>query len=198
MKILAFTDMHGSLKALRKLKKKSRKADVIVCAGDISIFEQKLEYFLKQFDKLNKPFLIIPGNHETSEDMEAASMLFENMINIHKKTYKTNNCLFMGYGEGGFSMVDKEFERKAKKFEKEIKKNKDMKVVLVTHAPPYKTRLDDIGGSACGNKSIKNFIKKMRPDLVITGHLHENAGKTDSIEKTRLINPGPYGEIISL
>ena len=38
MKILAFTDMHESLIALNRVKKKSSKADVIVCCGDISIF----------------------------------------------------------------------------------------------------------------------------------------------------------------
>ena len=62
MKILAFVDMHGSLTALEKLVKKIKKnkPEVIVCAGDISIFEQNLDYFIERFDKFNIPFLIIP------------------------------------------------------------------------------------------------------------------------------------------
>ena len=45
MKILAFVDLHGSLNALKRLSKqiKSKKPDIIVCAGDISIFENNLE-----------------------------------------------------------------------------------------------------------------------------------------------------------
>jgi len=79
---------------------------------------------------------------------------------------------------------------------KTIKKNKGKKIILVTHAPPYRTNLDNIEGDSCGNKAIRNFIDKVKPDLVISGHLHENAGKGDKIKNTRLINPGPFGKII--
>ena len=103
-----------------------------------------------------------------------------------------------GYGGGGFSMVDKEFEKISKKFEKEIKKNKDKKVILVTHAPPYKTNIDRIIEDPCGNKSIKNFILKVKPNLVIAGHIHECAGKEDKVGKTEVMNPGPYGKITIL
>lgn len=200
MKLLAFVDMHGSLKALQKVKIKAKQADIIVCAGDISIFEQRIEYFLQEFNKLKKPFLIIPGNHETAEDIQAASLFFENVINLHKKTYIKENYLFMGYGEGGFSMVDKNFNRVSKKFEKKIKKfkNNNKKIILVTHAPPYKTKIDRIMKESCGNKNIKKFILKVKPDLVISGHLHENAGKEDKIGKTRVINPGPFGKMINI
>jgi Icc-related predicted phosphoesterase len=200
MKILAFVDLHSSLKALKEIKNKVKNVDLIICAGDISIFEQKIEYLLEQLDKLNKPILIIPGNHETAEDIKAASLVFKNIIDLHKKVHKKGDHLFLGYGEGGFSMVDKEFEKIAKKFEKEIKKqeHKNSKIILITHGPPYKTKLDNLDGHSCGNKSVKNFIKKVKPDLAISGHLHENSGKEDKIGKTRLINPGPKGKIINI
>ena len=38
----------------------------------------------------------------------------------------------------------------------------------------------------------------LKPDLVISGHLHETAGKEDKIGKTRLINPGPFGKILDV
>ena len=198
MKILAFTDMHGSLKALNEIKQKAKDADLIVCAGDFSIFEQKIEYFLDQFNKLKKPFLVIPGNHETGEDMQKASYLFENIINLHKTTKAVDNYLFIGYGEGGFSMTDKRFEKFGKAMEHHLKKHKGKKVILVTHAPPYNTKLDRISGEPCGNKSIKNFILRAKPDLVISGHLHENAGKHDKLGKITMINPGPLGKIVEI
>ena len=198
MKILAFVDMHASPRALKQIKQKAKKADIIVCAGDFSIFEQKIGYFMQQFDKLKKPFLMIPGNHETAEDIQQASLLFENIMPLHGNTYVKNNHLFMGFGEGGYSMIDKKFEKASKKFEREMKKNKGKKTILVTHAPPHKTKIDNIEGQPCGNKSIKNFIVKVKPDLVISGHLHENAGKEDLLGRTRLINPGPMGKIITI
>ena len=50
MKILAFTDLHSSYDALKKLRNKikKKKPDIIVCAGDISVFEQGLNHLLKQ------------------------------------------------------------------------------------------------------------------------------------------------------
>ena len=96
-------------------------------------------------------------------------------------------------------MIDREFEKTSKtKFNKIIGKNKDKKIILVTHAPPYKTNVDRIAGGHCGNKSIRHFIDKNKIDLVVCGHLHENFGKEDKIKKTRIINPGPFGKIVEI
>ena len=41
MMLLVFVDTHGDIDSLRKLKKKATKADLVLCAGDITIFENK-------------------------------------------------------------------------------------------------------------------------------------------------------------
>ena len=196
MKILAFVDLHGSQSALDKIEKKAKKADIIICAGDISIFENNLEDLLNHLNKLKKPVLIIPGNHEDENDLKDICNLFDNIECIHKTTFTKDSYIFIGYGGGGFSMADKDFEKFSKKLKKNLKKYE--KIILVTHAPPYKTKLDNISKEPCGNKSIKNFILKAKPDLAISGHLHENAGKEDKIGKTFLINPGPKGKILTI
>ena len=198
MKILAFVDLHGSHKALEEISKKAKDASIIVCAGDVSIFENELQSILHHLNRLNKKVLIIPGNHESGIDISMLAKPFKNIINIHKKSIIESGFLFLGYGGGGFSMVDRQFEKLGKKFEKEIKKNKDKKIILVTHAPPYKTNIDKIAGEHCGNKSLRNFILKAKPDWVISGHLHENAVKHDKIGKSIVINPGPFGKIITV
>ena len=76
MEILAFVDAHGSLSALRELKKKAARADLLVCAGDISIFEHGLVRLLYELNKINKPVLIIHGNHETEEILKKSSWIF--------------------------------------------------------------------------------------------------------------------------
>lgn len=200
MKLLAFVDIHGSLKAIKKIAEKAKKSkpNLLVCAGDLSIFEQGLDYLIYRLNKIGLPILIIHGNHETDSDLKKACSLFKNPVFLHKKSYKTKDCLFLGYGGGGFSLIDKAFKKTAKKFEKDIKKNKGKKIVLVTHAPPHNTKVDMIMEQHCGNKTIKQFITKVKPDLVITGHLHENSGKEDKVGKTKIINPGPFGKIIKL
>ena len=74
---------------------------------------------------------------------------------------------------------------------------KENKIILVTHAPPYKTKIDEIWGEHAGNKSIRKFIEQTKPVLAVSGHLHECVGG-DMIRKTRVINPGYKGKVIVL
>lgn len=201
MKILAFTDIHGSLLALKRIeqKVKNQKPDLLVCAGDISIFEQGIVGIVRRLNKLNKKIIMIHGNHEDSSTFKKLSKLFKNIIFVHKTYHVENDILFLGYGGGGFTLYDKEFDNIANaKFKKIIKANKDKKIILVTHAPPYKTRLDKLIHGHSGNKSIRHFIEKNNVDLLICGHLHENFGKEDRIRKTKIINPGPFGKIVEV
>ena len=199
MKILAFTDIHGSSSALKRIeqKVKSQNPDLLVCAGDLSIFERGIIGIMRRLNKLNKKIIIVHGNHEDSSTFIKCSKLFKNIIFIHKNYFIEDGILFLGYGGGGFSVFDKEFEKISKnKFKKIIKNNQDKKIILVTHAPPYKTKLDKLMQGHCGNKSIRHFVEKNKVDLLICGHLHENFGKEDKIKKIKIINPGPFGKII--
>ena len=201
MKILTFTDIHGSLAALKRIeqKVKSQNPDLLVCAGDISIFEHGIVGIARRLNKLNKKIIVIHGNHEDDSTFRKLSKRFKNIIFIHKKHFIEGNILFLGFGGGGFSLVDREFEKTANtKFKKLIRRNKGKKIILVTHAPPYKTRLDKLVGGHCGNKSIRKFIEKNKIDFLICGHLHENFGKEDKIKKTKIINPGPFGKIVEI
>lgn len=201
MKLLAFTDIHGSLTALKRIEQrvKSQKPDLLVCAGDISMFEHGIGMILGKLNRLNKKVIIVHGNHEDDSTFRKYSKIFRNIIFIHKNHHIENNLMFLGFGGGGFSVRDKEFERLAKdKFKKIILENKDKKIILVTHAPPYGTRLDKLGRNHAGSKSFRNFIEKHRIDLSISGHLHENFGKEDKIKNTKVINPGPFGKIVEI
>ncbi len=196
MKILAFVDTHGNKTALNQLVKASEKADILVCAGDITNWGNKTEETLNYFKDINKPLLIIPGNHESTDILQRITKKYNNIIFFHKAIYQLNDYLFIGYGGGGFSEEDRNFEQFIKKIEPELK---DKKLILITHAPAYGTKVDNIpslGHRGC--ESYTNFIKKYKPMLHISGHLHETANKTDVIGKTLLINPGPTGKLIKI
>jgi len=200
MKILAFTDLHLSSIALKKLKSKVEKLnpDLLVCAGDISIFEEGLDQMLSKLNKFKKRIILVNGNHEEDNVMNKFCKKYNNIVFIHKKSFIEDNVLFLGYGGGGFSKVDPDFYPTGEKFSKIIEHNEGKKAVFVTHAPPYGTKVDLIIGEHCGNKTFSKFIKKNKIDLHVCGHLHENFNKKDNIKKTRIINPGPYGEIVNL
>jgi len=194
MRLLAFVDIHGDAKALNEIVRKSQNVDILVCAGDLSDWGANLDKFISVLEKAKKPLLIIHGNHEIEEDLQKVALKFENVKIIHEKILEIDKFTFFGYGGGGFSLVDREFES-AWKAKKESLINK--KVILVTHAPPYKTALDKLNSHYAGCKSIRTFIELMQPVLHICGHLHENAGTSDTIGKTKIINPG-FGRIIEI
>ncbi len=193
MKILAFTDVHNDKKCLMSIFKKSQDCDILVCAGDISIFENGLKESLKLLSKAGKPILIIHGNHENEGDIK--KLKSDLIAPLHNNIFKFQDYLFFGWGDGGFSRVDKELENKIKKIKTILSKN----LVLVTHAPPYNTKLDFIPGIGHrGCISINRIIKNTKPKLLICGHLHENFGVFDRIDNTFVTNPGPIGKIIDL
>ena len=197
MKILAFVDLHGSLTALKKLQSlfDREKPDLVVCPGDISIFEQNMTYLMDRIAKFKVPVLMLHGNHEDIISMRRACSKYDNTIFMHGQAKVINGVLFLGWGGGGFSIKDEVFEKKQKVFEK-VMRGYD-KVVFLFHAPPYNTKLDLIIDEHCGNKTIAAFIKKHKSIVLgITGHLHENSGKEDRLGNARVVNPGPFGKVM--
>jgi len=196
MKILAFADTHSDLEAIRKLasRAKSEGADAILCAGDVSEFGDKIGQIFEELD-VGLPMVYIPGNHE--EEGADISKRFKYVKNIHKKTLCIGSVLFLGCGGGGFSKFFTAFERLIPVFKDAIAKHNGP-TILVTHAPPYKTRLDQMGRMDVGAEPIRKFIEEAQPDYAVSGHIHENAGRKDKIGKTICINPGPKGVLIEV
>ena len=89
MKILAFTDIHGSVRAIKKIAKKAKKEkpELMICAGDISMFEHGLDYLMHKINESGIPALIIHGNHETEARLKRACSLFKNTICLHNNSF---------------------------------------------------------------------------------------------------------------
>ena len=108
---------------------------------------------------------------------------------------KVKNVLVLGYGGGGFAMQDSRFRKIAREW---YGRYHGKNVVLVTHGPPFGTTLDLLGSRHVGNYDYRKFIERIKPKLVIAGHLHETAGAVDKIGTTKVVNPGWEGMVIGL
>lgn len=195
MKILAFTDPHFEDKVDQKLIDKAKEADVVVCAGDFTWFGRNIDKIMKDFVKFDKPFIFVHGNHEEGEDFKKFSK-YKNLKFIHKKGLVMGDYLFVGYGGGGFSQRYADLEKMIPKI-KAKKGNK--KVIFVTHAPVYGTSTDYLEWAGhTGSKSAVEFIKEIKPMLVICGHIEENFGQIDNIGKTVIILPNDTGRILEV
>ncbi len=197
MKILAFGDVHEHETALKSIEKRAEQADLLICAGDLSDFGARTKKVVDRLAKLKKPLLIIHGNHEGEQNMREACKSHSNITFLHKSFYRLDRSIFWGYGGGGFAFENPDFERSFKEFLKEVKKGDT--VVVITHGPPYGTKLDflpNLGHRGC--KTMRKILDAYKPLLWVCGHLHENMGKTEVVGKTLLANPGADGRLLKL
>lgn len=91
-------------------------------------------------------------------------------------------------------------EKELKKLRQFFTKQKTKQVILLTHDPPYGTKLDKITwkkspryGEHVGTDQVKYFVKKHHPLLWVCGNIHEGRGMM-KIGRTVVVNTG-YGRI---
>ncbi len=82
-----------------------------------------------------------------------------------------------------------------KDLEKITKGMDPKKTIICIHPPPKDTHLDVLyDGNHVGSRSLRKFIEKHEPYLVLSGHIHESptmSGKIeDNIGRTLCIQPG--------
>lgn len=63
--------------------------------------------------------------------------------------------------------------------------------IFCPHSPPYGTACDRLAsGVHVGSDSLRAFVEREQPDLVLCGHIHESRGE-DVLGRSRIVNPGP-------
>lgn len=203
MKIIALTDLHNRAGFGPEAGRGLAEADLIIISGDLTRFQGRdtARAVLDPIRQINASILAVPGN---CDRIEVNDYLTELDINLHGQSRVINQVAF--YGLGGSSvtpfMTPQEFsEDEIAGILANFARIPDAAChVLVTHAPPFGTVVDQAGlGNHAGSKAIRNFIIAFQPDLCLCGHIHEAIG-SDRLGKTVIINPGPfpshYAEII--
>jgi uncharacterized protein len=191
MRIFAFTDIHAHQGALAELATRVQEADVVLCAGDMSVFGMGLYEVLELMNSWNKPIYLIHGNHEDEEVLVDVNEHFSNLHFVHGKEVEHEGLAILGWGGGGFSKQDPELKEFAKQYTPKANR------VFMIHGPPYGTAADKMEGwGYVGCKTRREVIEKLQPFLVLCGHIHENFGAQDKIGKSIVLNPGPLGKFI--
>jgi hypothetical protein len=203
MKILAASDVHGDVKATQRLANiaKKEKVDLVILAGDLSIFGNGLEGLLKPFSDVNKKVAIIPGNHEGEADLFMLKKRYPDILyDLHKYAFKIGNVGFFGCGLANIGPNELSEAQIKRRIENSFRYIKDAKKkVLVVHVPPYKTKLDVVGRNInVGSAAVREAIEKFKPEKAICGHIHETFNLEDKLGDTTVINAGPKGKIIEI
>ena len=193
MNICLITDIHGKKSSLEKLFDSIdiREFDILLCCGDITSFGGKKE--ANEILELipNIQFYTVFGNCDKSEVRE---YIESEGISLHEKEVKVAGYTIGGFGGSNKSPFGTPSEYGEDQIMAGLSKLSYENMILVTHAPPYGTKLDRIlSNKSIGSASVRAIIEKMQPLVAVSGHVHESRA-IDSIGKTQLINPGPLKE----
>ena len=189
-KILAVSDIHGDSSLAKKLAKKAEEenVDLVILAGDLTWLNQPIKNVIAPFSKLKKEILLIPGNHENLPTVNSLAEIYEGTKNLHGYSIKKGDLGIFGAGydssTGPFWVEDEEIFRTLQKSHEKIKDAK--KKIMVTHAHPKGSKAEFSGFK--GSMAVTKAIKKFKPDLVISGHIHEAGGIIEYLHGVRAIN----------
>jgi Icc-related predicted phosphoesterase len=204
MEILVVSDIHNDVENIISYidKISMLQFDVVVCPGDFSDYSfpkgfvnlDITKLVLENLKTLGKPILAVPGNW----DKDVIQYLERNGVSVHGRGKIIDGVGFFGYGG-----AHTPFGTPLEPTEDEIKHGldaayKDVEkcgtVVLVTHIPPARTRLDIVStGAHVGSEVVRKFIEDKQPAAAICAHVHEAKG-TDEIKATKIINAGRFPE----
>jgi len=195
MVIVSITDIHGRQNIDRPTTRVLAESDLLVITGDITQFggEADARPIIEAIQNINANLICIPGN---CDQLSVNKYLTSLGLNLHGATKMIDGLTF--YGLGGSSATpfgtpqeygDNIIREVLAKFKKDPAGRFH---ILVSHAPPHGTKVDQtMLGVHAGSKIVRGFIDDFQPDLCLCGHIHEAIG-SDQIGKTLVINPGPF------
>jgi len=192
VKVLIFSDIHGDLRALARIV--AQPADVYICAGDLATFGRGLEPCGKALAPLGERLWVLPGNHETHDDIREFCRRF-GFVDFHRRVLQTKSTLWAGLGYSNITPFNTPGEFSEKEIEEALAPFSGIaKLHLVVHFPPYGTRLDEYDvGKHVGSPALRAWVEREQPPYLFCGHIHETAGLSDQLGGTLCINVGKEG-----
>jgi Icc-related predicted phosphoesterase len=196
LRILAFTDFHGSQEAFERARNTiaNEKPDLVLVAGDIVNHDvEKAKRFLTDLAGAGSPVYFVPGNMDGVELI--AWFGTGNVRGLHGRCEYCGSVTLMGLGgspHGAFTTpIEYGEEVAAEVLQRALRNYHSGNLILVSHCPPRDTKIDRVMmGQHIGSTSVKKFVERTQPILVVSGHVHEAQGN-DRIGSTMIVNSGP-------
>ncbi len=194
MRLLVFSDLHADARAARNLVERGREVDVLVGAGDFAILRKNLHVCLYALREIGRPTVLVPGNHESAEELEELCGNWPQAHVLHGAGAEIQGVQFFGIGGGipttpfgpwSYDFTEEEAEGLLAACPPEC--------VLVSHSPPKSVVDGSSLGKSLGSTAVRAAVERLHPLLVVCGHIHQDAGRTAYIGETPVVNAGPEG-----
>ncbi|HJZ93547.1 MAG TPA: metallophosphoesterase [Gemmataceae bacterium] len=199
MKLLLFSDLHCNLPATQRLVELGRNADVAIGAGDFGQVRRRVRACIDVLRDLTCPSVVVPGNNESLEELRDACRGWDTVQILHGTGVTIGGFQFFGLGGGvpvtPFGSWSYDFTEDEAA---DLLKDFPAGGVLISHSPP-KCCLDVTGnGESLGSTAVRDVILAKKPVLVVCGHIHACAGRTEDFHGSPVVNAGPGGVIVEL
>lgn len=197
MKIQIFSDIHGDLKGLERAV--AVEAEIYIAAGDLVTWPAPLDDCGKILAPLGEKLWVMPGNNET--DLQIAEFCTQfGFRNFHDVTFEIDGTHFGGLGYSNKTPFSTPGEYSEHELAQRLAKFADLSpLVLVCHAPPLDTELDEAGsGNHFGSSAVREYLDAHPPAYFFCGHIHEAAGRVVQLGPTVASNVGKKGYLLEL
>lgn len=196
MKIVSFGDVHMATHNLKRMGEVLCDTDLIIVSGDLTNFGGvgDARKVLDDVRQACPRVLALPGNLDRRE---VTPFLEAEGIALHGKGIVVDGIGIFGCGGSNITPFNTPTELTEDEIYETLRHGyaavrERRPLLMVCHTPPYETKCDRIvGGKAVGSTAARRFIEEVKPDLCISGHIHESAA-TDAIGPTTIINAGPF------
>jgi Icc-related predicted phosphoesterase len=174
LSILAVSDVHGSQRARVMVDHylHALDPDLMTVTGDITHFgpAEWAKEFLTAFDV---PVLVVNGNCDTHEVVDVIRGM--DQLNLMGSCKEFSGVKFAGLA---YPPRNPDYEGPVD--------------VLLTHEPPRGCNDEVPPGRNIGSEVVKAVAERLKPRLLLSGHVHEARGIC-ALGETLCVNPGPAG-----
>ena len=187
MRIFAVADIHGRLEYISRIMANLRQyqADLLVVAGDLTRYKGSRK-IVSQLSEFSVPCLCVRGNTDWP-DVERWISVSGDIHNLHLREQFIDGIHFAGAG----GTVPLPFHSRIRLRENVLLKKLAPMVtedtILIAHPPPYGTLDRVLGRFHAGSRNLRHFLTKIRPRLLICGHVHEDSG-IGQVGNTTVVN----------
>ena len=197
MRVQVFSDIHGDIASLRRAI--SMDADIYIAAGDLVTWPAPLDPCGPVLAPLGERLWVMPGNNETADQVREFCER-HGFRAFHDTVFGIDGTHFVGMGYSNPTPFDTPGEYTEEELGERLAKFANLSPqVLVSHAPPLNTELDEAApGLHFGSRAVRNYIDDHQPSYCFCGHVHEGAGRGVRLGSTLAANVGKGGYLLEL
>jgi Icc-related predicted phosphoesterase len=197
MKLLVFSDIHGDIAALERLV--ATEADWYIAAGDLTSWGRGLDRCGAVLQRRAGRMWVLPGNHESDSQIAGFCERY-GLFDFHCRTFQAGRWTVAGLGYSNPTPFNTPGEYSEQELAERLLRFADLNpLILICHAPPYGTELDQIRpGLHAGSTAVREFIERRRPRYFFCGHIHEAEGVAIDLDGVQARNLGKAGYVLDL